>query len=86
MQYQIMQQAGLIESAVEAIRTKFSPQRQHYQQPTSMAKRAAMLLGQRRFPAGYWGGAQFFVVADRQLQQQGKGQLTALIARYSLVR
>ena len=82
MQYQIMQQAGLIESAAEAIGTKFSPQRHHYLQLNSMGATAALLLSQRSFPAGYWGGAQFFVVADRQLQQQGKGQLTALIARY----
>lgn len=82
MQYQIMQQAGLIDNAAIAISDKFAPQRIHYLQPTSMAATAALLLGQRRFPAGYWGGAQFFVVADRQLQQQGKGKLTDLIARY----
>lgn len=82
MQYHIMQQAGLIENAGLAISAKFAPQREHYQQQTSMAATAALLLGQRRFPAGYWGGAQFFVVADRQLQQQGKGSLTSLISSY----
>jgi len=82
MQYQIMQQAGLIDNATAAISAKFARQRKHYQQQTSMVKTASQLLRQRRFPAGYWGGAQFFLVAERLLQQQGKGPLSSVIQRY----
>lgn len=82
MQYQIMQQAGLIDSAASHISTKFAVQRKHYLQQHSMADTAALLLSQRRFAAGYWGGAQFFVVAERLLQQQGKAPLNQQIQRY----
>lgn len=82
MQYQIMQQAGLIDSAASHISTKFAVQRKHYLQQHSMADTAAQLLSQRRFAAGYWGGAQFFVVAERLLQQQGKAPLNQQIQRY----
>lgn len=82
MQYRIMQQAGLIGSAAREINAKFAPQRKHYQQQLSMADTAAQLLSQRRFAASYWGGAQFFVVAERLLQQQGKAPLHLQIQRY----
>ncbi|GAB2934024.1 hypothetical protein GCM10027181_36520 [Rheinheimera gaetbuli] len=82
MQYQIMQQAGLIDSAATEINAKFAPQRKHYVQPLSMADTAAQLMSQRRFAAGYWGGAQFFVVAERLLLQQGKAPLHLQIQRY----
>ena len=82
MQYQIMQQAGLINSAANNITAKFAPQRKHYLQQLSMADTAAQLLSQRRFAAGYWGGAQFFFVAERLLQQQGKATLSQYIQRY----
>lgn len=82
MQYQIMQHAGLIDSAASYIAAKFAPQRKHYLQQLSMAETAAQLLSQRRFAAGYWGGAQFFVVAERLLQQQGKAALSQQIQHY----
>lgn len=82
MQYRIMQQAGLIDSAAREINAKFAPQRKHYLQQLSMADTAAQLLSQRRFAAAYWGGAQFFVVAERLLQQQGKATLSQHIQRY----
>lgn len=82
MQYQIMQHAGLIESAASYVAAKFAPQRKHYLQQLSMAETAAKLLSQRRFAAGYWGGAQFFVVAERLLQQQGKATLSQQIQHY----
>ncbi|MEH8018114.1 hypothetical protein MN202_12785 [Rheinheimera muenzenbergensis] len=82
MQYQIMQQAGLIGSATDAISAKFGRQRQHYLKQHSMADTAVQLLNQRRFAAAYWGGAQFFVVAERLLRQQGKAQLNQQIQRY----
>lgn len=82
MQYQIMQQAGLIDNAASRISAKFAPQRRHYLQQRSMADTAALLLGQRRFAAGYWGGAQFFVVAEHLLRQQGKAPLKEQIQRY----
>jgi hypothetical protein len=82
MQYQIMQQAGLIDSAATAISAKFIRQRRHYLNNNSMRDNALAQLKARRFAAGYWGAAQFFVVADIVLQQQGKGRLTQLIQRY----
>lgn len=82
MQYQIMQQAGLIDSAASHITAKFAPQRKHYLQQLSIADTAAQLLNQRRYAAGYWGGAQFFVAAERLLLQQGKAPLHLLIQRY----
>lgn len=77
-----MQQAGLIDSAAKEINAKFAPQRKHYLQQLSMADTAAQLLSQRHFAAGYWGGAQFFVVAERLLLQQGKAPLNLQIQRY----
>ncbi|NRQ42722.1 hypothetical protein HRH59_09120 [Rheinheimera sp. YQF-2] len=82
MQYRIMQQAGLIDSATKEINAKFTPQRKHYLHQLSMVETAAQLLSQRRFAAGYWGGAQFFVVAERLLLQQGKAPLNLQIQRY----
>ena len=82
MQYQIMQQAGLIDSAASFVATKFAPQRKHYLQQLSMADTAAQLLRQRRYASAYWGSAQFFVVAERLLRQQGKATLSQQIQRY----
>jgi hypothetical protein len=82
MQYQIMAQAGVIDSATNAIGAKFARQRQHYLNQHSMRDNARKLLKARRYAAGYWGGAQFFVIADQLLQQHHKGSLAQLIARY----
>lgn len=82
MQYQIMQQAGLIDSAANAVSAKFSRQRRYYLNDNSMRDNARIQLKARRFAAAYWGGAQFFVIADRLLQQQNKGSMTQLISRY----
>ncbi|MDX1390993.1 MAG: hypothetical protein R3241_01335, partial [Rheinheimera sp.] len=82
MQYQIMQHAGIIDNAASATSARFARQRQHYLNQQSMRDNAWQLLKARRFAGGYWGGAQFFVIADRLLRQQQKGSLTQLIARY----
>lgn len=84
MQYQIMQHAGLVNSAKQMISNKFTPQRHYYANQRSMLDNAVMQLQARHFAAGYWGGAQFFVVADTLMQQRGKGSFTQLIQRYQL--
>ncbi len=82
MQYHIMQHSGVTDSAAGAIRSKFASQKQHYQNNTSMRDNAILQLQSRRFAAGYWGGAQYFVIADTLLRQQGNENLAQLIQRY----
>jgi hypothetical protein len=82
MQYQVMQHLGLIDSAESAIAQKFNAQRQHYLNSDSMRNNAVKQLTARRYAAGYWGGAQFFVIADTLLRQQGHENLAQLIQRY----
>jgi hypothetical protein len=82
MQYHIMQQAGVIDSAADAISAKFSRQRQYYLNNNSMRGNAMSLFTSRRYAAAYWGGAQFFVIAEQQLQQQGKATLAQLVKAY----
>lgn len=82
MQYQVMQRAGLIASAKDAIAAKFDAQKSNYNISESMQDNAKRLLKQRRYAAAYWAGAQYFVVADAQLQQQHRSSLVTLIRQY----
>lgn len=82
MQYQVMQHAGLISSANNAIAAKFAAQKSRYASSESLRDNATRLLTQRRYAAGYWAGAQYFVVADKLLQAQQKPELATIIKQY----
>ena len=82
MQYQVMQRAGLIASAKDAIAAKFGAHKSRYASSESLRDNATRLLAQRRYAAGYWAGAQYFVVADKLLQEQQKPELATLIKQY----
>lgn len=83
MQYQIMQQAGLLQSTpAQLYRDKLAPHLRWYNSDYSVTEVASRLLTQGKYPAAYWGSAWFFVMADEQLMQQKGVRLTSLIARY----
>lgn len=83
MQYQIMAQNGLLPLPVEqAYANKIAPQLKWFQTDASAATIASGLMKKRQYPAAYWGGAWFFVLADRQLQSIHQLTLTQLISRY----
>lgn len=83
MQYQIMQQAGLLQSApVQLYRDKLAPHLRWYNSDYTVTEVASRLLRQAKYPAAYWGSAWFFVMADEQLMQKKGMKLTALISRY----
>ncbi|MCF2949646.1 hypothetical protein L0668_16105 [Paraglaciecola aquimarina] len=84
MQYQIMVKAGVLKGTLkENYQAKISPQLRWFNKSeltaASIAKR---LMDKRQYPAAYWGGAYFFVLADQQLQEQHKISLTELITQY----
>lgn len=83
MQYQLMADAGVLEGSLEdAYRSKIKPQARWYNSQYSAASVARRLMQNRQYAAAYWGGAWFFVLADRQLRQDyGKG-LSQLISEY----
>ncbi|GGO67364.1 hypothetical protein GCM10010982_13650 [Bowmanella pacifica] len=83
MQYQIMAGVNLLDmSPAEAYQGKIAPQVRWYNSEYSAAAVARRLMKNGRYPAAYWGSAWFFVVADRQLQQDYGKSLTQLVARY----
>ena len=83
MQYQIMAEAGVLDTSLEAAyRAKIAPQVRWYNSQYSAATVARRLMQNRQYPPAYWGGAWFFVVADGQLQQNYGKSLTQLLSRY----
>lgn len=72
MQYQIMaKQDVLNETPEQAYDRKFSPYRQLYQSNSAALARINELFEQRQFRPAYWGSAQFFIMADQQLDERG---------------
>ena len=83
MQYQIMAQNDLLPLPLEqAYANKIAPHLKWFQTDASAATIASGLMKKRQYPAAYWGGAWFFVLADRQLQSTHHLSLTQLISRY----
>ncbi|MGJ8682500.1 hypothetical protein [Paraglaciecola sp.] len=84
MQYQIMFQAGILKGTLaERYQGKIAPHIRWFNKSKHTAASIAnRLMDKRQYPAAYWGGAYFFVLADKQLQQKHKINLTDLISHY----
>jgi hypothetical protein len=83
MQYQIMAQAGVLQSKLdESYRTKVSPHLRWFNSDLSAASIAKRLMDNRQYPAAYWGGAYFFIIADKLLSQKHNTSLIELISHY----
>ncbi|MEP1384628.1 MAG: hypothetical protein ABJK64_12670 [Paraglaciecola sp.] len=84
MQYQIMQQAGVLKGSLEdSYALKIAPQLRWFNNSNfTAASIAKRLMTNEQYAAAYWGSAYFFVLADKQLQEKHKIQLTDLIRHY----
>ena len=83
MQYQIMAQSGVLTLSLEqAYLNKIAPHLYLFQNEQSAASIATQLMKKRKFPAAYWGGAWFFMVADQQLKSKHNTSLSCIISRY----
>lgn len=82
MQYQVMARAKVLQGTPQAAYvSKIQPHWAYYQSHHSAASVARRLLESGNYPAAYWGGAWFFVLADKRLQAQGQ-DLVQVIRRY----
>lgn len=83
MQYQIMAKAGVLKGNLnERYASKINPHLRWFNSNLTAASIATRLMDKKQYPAAYWGGAYFFVLADSKLQQQHKISLTQLISLY----
>ena len=83
LQYQIMADAGLLqETPLARYRRLLRPHLHHYQTRAGAAQTAQRLMARHNYPAAYWGGAWFFVLADEALQSRYGSRLTALLGEY----
>lgn len=83
MQYQIMQQGGvLIGTLDEHYAKKINPHLRWFNSNLTAASIARRLMNNKQFPAAYWGSAYFFVTADLQLRAQHNIRLAELISHY----
>ncbi|GAB3034990.1 hypothetical protein [Bowmanella dokdonensis] len=83
MQYQIMARAGLLEGTpMDHYRRKLRPHLRWYNSEHSAASVARRLMEQKQYPAAYWGGAWFFVLADQRLAEDHNMRLTTLMKDY----
>jgi hypothetical protein len=83
MQYQIMAQSGILNLPIEqAYKNKISPQLKWFQSEDSAASIANNLMKKRNFPAAYWGGAWFFLLAEHHLKTKHNMTLIQIISLY----
>jgi hypothetical protein len=83
MQYQIMQDADILQGTLTAsYRSKIGPHLRWFNSQLPPAEVARRLMGKQNYPAGYWGGAYFFVLAEQQLKVNNHRPLTHLIRLY----
>jgi hypothetical protein len=83
MQYQIMHQAGVLKGTLDKrYQAKISPHLRWFNSDLTAASIATRLMDNQQYPAAYWGGAYFFVYADRLLMQKHNTTLIELIAHY----
>ena len=83
MQYQIMAQSGVLTLPLEqAYLNKIAPHLNLFQNEQNAASIATQLMKKRKFPAAYWGGAWFFMLADQQLKTKHNTSLSYIISRY----
>jgi hypothetical protein len=83
MQYQIMAQAQVLKGTLdERYQAKIAPHLRWFNSDLTAASIATRLMDNQQYPAAYWGGAYFFVYADRLLTQKHNTTLTELISHY----
>lgn len=83
MQYQIMADMGILEgSLTSSYEKKIAPHLRWFNSNLPAAEVAKRRLEKRDYPAGYWGGAYFFVLAEQQLKTKKNMSLASLIAIY----
>ncbi|MEW5250535.1 gluzincin family metallopeptidase [Microbulbifer sp. 2201CG32-9] len=85
MQYQVMQQMGVLteEQALARYRVRIEKAAREYRESTQPFALAAPKLQRRRqYPTMYWGGAVYFLQADRLLRQRDDS-LQRVLARYT---
>jgi hypothetical protein len=83
MQYQIMLQAGVLNGSLqENYQGKIAPHLRWFNSDLTAASIATRLMDNQQYPAAYWGGAYFFVYADKLLMQKQNTTLTELITHY----
>ena len=85
MQYQIMAEIGVLEGTLqERYQKKIAPHLKWFNSDLSAASIAKRLLSKRNYPAGYWGGAWFFIMADQELRRKHGVSLNRLIEQYQI--
>lgn len=83
MQYQIMAQAGVLKGTLdERYQAKIAPHLRWFNSDLTAASIATRLMDNKQYPAAYWGGAFFFIYADKLLAQKHDTSLTELITYY----
>ncbi|MDP5132462.1 MAG: hypothetical protein NWQ54_16400 [Paraglaciecola sp.] len=83
MQYQIMAQNKVLKDSLkQAYSNKIAPHLSLFDVIDTPANVASKLMDNRNFPAAYWGGAYFFVLAEHQLRAKHQLTLVELIANY----
>lgn len=82
MQYQIMHNAGVLKKTPrQSYRFKLSPHLSKYQQDESAMDVISNLFNKKRYKAGYWAGAWYFIMADQRLKQQNMS-LNGVVKQY----
>lgn len=85
MQYQIMANGAILpQPLTQSYQHKIAPQLRWFASDLPPADIARRLMEQNNYPGAYWGGAWFFVLAQRQLRAQHDISLNALIGQYQL--
>jgi hypothetical protein len=83
MQYQTMHEDKLLSEPLKQLyHNKIAPHLSRFNVGENAASVATKLMEKRNYPAAYWGGSWYFVMADQQLQNKHNMRLTALIERY----
>ncbi|MFT4938178.1 MAG: hypothetical protein ACI88A_001202 [Paraglaciecola sp.] len=83
MQYQIMAEMGLLEGTLKlSYEKKVSPHLRWFNSDLAASKIAQRLMSKRNYPAAYWGGAWFFVLADQQLRKKHNVTLNMVVEQY----
>lgn len=83
MQYQIMAETGVLKGTLqERYQKKIAPHLKLFNSDLTAAAIARHLLSNSNYPAGYWGGAWFFVLADQQLRQKHNVSLNMVVEQY----
>jgi hypothetical protein len=83
MQYQIMEQAGVLKGSTEEnYQAKIAPHLRWFNSDLTAASIARRLMTNKQYPAAYWGSAYFFVYIERLLVQKHSTTLTELVTYY----